>query len=257
MDDSKKNTLSSVENALKILDSFTFEEPEKRVTAIAKEIGVAKSTASRLLHSLLKEGFVKKDKDTQKFSLGTKLLTLYSRMILNMEVVKEAKPILEDLSAKTSESIQLGQLDKNSVVYLDYIKSTYPFQITSHIGLVNPIHCTSSGKVLLAFQDEKTIDELLKGELYKYTSFTITNPKILYKELKEIRQQGYCHTKSEFIDGITAIAAPIKDHNKNVIASISLAGPIQRINGKKVSNYIDLVVDAAAQISKNMGYEIY
>ena len=253
MDDTKKNSLSSVQSALKILSLFSFEEPEKRVTQIAKEMGIAKSTASRLLSSLANEGFVKKNKDTQKYSLGTKLLTLYSRMISNLEVVKEAKPYLEQLSKDTSESIQLSQLDGKNVVYIDNIKSTYPFQITSHIGLVNPIHCTSSGKVLLAYQKDRLVDEILV-DLDKFTPSTITDPEILKEELIHIKKMGYSYIENQFIQGIVSIAAPIKDYNNEIIAAISLAGPIQRINGEKSKLYINKVIEAAKKISVNMGY---
>ncbi len=250
----KRTNLSSVENALKILDLFSFEKPEMRVTQIAKEMKIAKSTASRLLQSLANEGFVKKDNDTQKYSLGTKLLTLYSRLISNLEVVKEARPVLEQLSMDTSESVQLSQLDSKNVVYIDNIKSSYPFQITSHIGLVNPIHCTSSGKVLLAFQNENVINEVLDNNLHKYTSSTITSPEVLRQDFLQIKRLGYSYIENEFIEGIVSIGAPIKDYNDNVIAAISIAGPIQRITKDKKSKYINWVVEAAQEISANMGY---
>lgn len=250
----KNNNLSSVGNALKVLNTFSFEEPEKRVTQIAKELGIAKSTASRLLTTLANEDFVKKNIDTQKYSLGAKILTLYSRLISNVEVVNEAKSILEQLAIDTSESVQLSQLEGLKVVYLDHIKSTYPIQITSHIGLVNPVHCTSSGRILLGYEEEHIIEDFFKQDLYKYTSSTITDPKIIRQEFLKIKKKGYSYIENEFIEGIVSIAAPIKDYNKNVIAAISLAGPIQRIQGTKAQIYINKVVEAAKKISLKMGY---
>lgn len=250
----QKQNLSTVENAFRILDCFSIEQTEKRVTQIALELDIGKSTVSRLLKTLSNVGYVKKDEETQKYSLGTKVLTLYSALMSNMEVVKEAKYILEQLAQETSESVQLAEIEGSNVIYIDQIKSTFPIQIFAHIGRINPIHCTSSGKLLLAFQEEHVIDEILKNDLVEYTSSTITNPEILKKELLEIKKLGYCYIENEFIDGIVSISAPIKDYNKNIIAAVSLVGPIQRINGVKAQQFINKVADASKKISLKMGY---
>lgn len=251
----KSSNLSSVENALKVLECFTIDVTEKRVTQIALELDLAKSTVSRLLKTLLNEGYVKKNPETQKYSLGNKILTLYSSLISNMEVVKEAKLILEQLARDTSESVQLAELEGSNVIYMEQIKSSYPIQIFAHIGRINPIHCTSSGKLLLAYQDIESIEKILNSnELVKYTSSTIMDTYILKKQLLDIRGLGYCFIENEFIDGIVSIAAPIRDYNKNVIAAVSLVGPIQRINGVKVQQYINKVVEAGKKISLKMGY---
>jgi IclR family transcriptional regulator, KDG regulon repressor len=248
------SNLSSVENALKILECFTIDETEKRVTQIAIELDLAKSTVSRLLKTLLNKGYVKKNPETQKYSLGTKILTLYSSLMSEMEVVKEAHTILEELARETSESVQLAELEGSSVIYMEQIKSSYPIQIFAHIGRINPLHCTSSGKLLLAYQKESEIDKLLEMDFHRYTSSTVTNPFILKEQLKEIKKLGYCYIQNEFIDGIVSIAAPIRDYNKNIIAAVSLVGPIQRINGVKAQQFINKVVEAGKKISLKMGY---
>jgi IclR family KDG regulon transcriptional repressor len=250
----KSSNLSSVENALKILECFTIDDTEKRVTNIANELGLAKSTVSRLLKTLLNQGYVKKNPENQKYSLGNKILTLYSALMSNMEIVKEAHPFLEALAKETSESVQLAELENNKVIYMEQIKSSFPIQIFAHIGRINPVHCTSSGKLLLAYQDFQTIENILSSELKPYTQYTITDAKILKKELLEIRSLGYCYIENEFIEGIVSIAAPIRDYNKNVIAAVSLVGPIQRINGDKSQKYINKVVETAKKISSSMGY---
>lgn len=252
----KSSNMSSVENALKILESFSIDKSEKRVTEISNELNIGKSSVSRLLKTLHSRGYVKKDPETQKYSLGTKILTLYSSLMSQMEVVKEAHPILEHLAKETKESVQLAELEGSNVIYMEQIKSSFPIQIFAHIGRINPIHCTSSGKLLLAYQDIETIENILSNDLKKYTSSTITDKLILKKQLLEIRSLGYCYIENEFIDGIVSIAAPIYDYNNKVIAAVSLVGPIQRINTDKVKPYINKVVQAAKQISNKMGYNL-
>lgn len=248
------SNLSSVENALRILESFTQNETEKRVTEISTELDLAKSTVSRLLKTLLNQGYVKKNPENQKYSLGNKILTLYSALSSRMEIVKEAHPFLEDLAKQTQESVQLAEFDNDKIIYMEQIKSSFPIEIFAHIGRINPVHCTSSGKLLLAYQDFDVIENILNGDLKKYTSSTITNPNELKKQLVEIRELGYCYIENEFVDGIVSIAAPIKDYNKNIIAAVSLVGPIQRINGQKSKNYINKVVETAKRISESIGY---
>lgn len=252
----KSSNLSSVDNALKILECFTIDETEKRVTQIALELNLAKSTVSRLLKTLLNKGYVKKNSETQKYSLGTKVLTLYSSLMSNLEVVKEAHPILQELAKETSESVQLAELEGSNVIYMEQIKSSYPIQIFAHIGRINPIHCTSSGKLLLAYLQEDAKEEILKQNFKSYTSSTITNSDILRQELFKIKKLGFCYIENEFIDGIVSISAPIRDYNKNVIAAVSLVGPIQRINGDKSQKYIQKVINTAKQISQEMGYNL-
>lgn len=252
----KSSNMSSVENALKILESFSIDKSEKRVTEISNELDIGKSSVSRLLKTLHARGYVKKDPETQKYSLGTKILTLYSSLMSQMEVVKEAHPILEHLAKETKESVQLAELEGSNVIYMEQIKSSFPIQIFAHIGRINPIHCTSSGKLLLAYQDIETIETILSNDLKKYTSSTITDKLTLKKQLLEIRSLGYCYIENEFIDGIVSIAAPIYDYNNKVIAAVSLVGPIQRINSDKVKPYVNKVVQAAKQISNKMGYNL-
>ncbi len=248
------SNLSSVENALRILECFTIDETEKRVTQIAIELNLAKSTVSRLLKTLFNKGYVKKNPETQKYSLGTKILTLYSSLMSEMEVIKEAHSLLEELAHETSESVQLAELEGSSVIYTEQIKSSYPIQIFAHIGRINPLHCTSSGKLLLAYQEEDVIDRILEMDLLKYTLSTVTNPFVLKEQLIDIKKLGYCYIQNEFIDGVVSIAAPIRNHNKNIIAAVSLVGPIQRINGLKAQQFINKVVETGKKISFKMGY---
>eukprot|EP00767_Chilomastix_cuspidata_P008291 gnl/Chilomastix_cuspidata/9459.p1 GENE.gnl/Chilomastix_cuspidata/9459~~gnl/Chilomastix_cuspidata/9459.p1 ORF type:complete len:237 (+),score=5.54 gnl/Chilomastix_cuspidata/9459:84-794(+) len=227
---------------------------KKRVTQIANELNLAKSTVSRLIKTLHSYGYVKKSPETQKYSLGTKILSLYSSLMSEMEIVKESTPYLEELAQETSESVQLAEIEGSNIIYTEQIKSSFPIQIFAHIGRINPIHCTSSGKLLLAYQDIEVIENILSQKLEKHTPSTITNPNILKKELLEIRSLGYCYIENEFIEGIVSIAAPIYDYNKKVIAAVSLVGPIQRINSSKSKYFINKVLETAKKISIEMGY---
>lgn len=255
MEGNKKNpNLSSVGNALNILNCFSVEQPEKRVTDIARELGLGKSTVSRLLATLAREGYVKKDPVTQKFSLGLRILSLASTLTSNLEIVREARPVLQQLVQETSESAQIAELEGNRMIYVDQVKCKQPIRILAHIGRINPIYCTSSGRLLLAYQSEKRQHEVLSGELIKYTPDTETDPIKIQEDLESIRNQGYCILTNELIEGIVSISAPIRDYREKVISAISVVGPVNRITPEKLIFCRNRVQNASREISKKMGY---
>lgn len=252
-DNNMKTNLSSVANALRILNCFSIEQPEKRVTDIAQELKLGKSTVSRLLATLASEGYVKKDSETQKFSLGLRILSLASTLTANLEIVREARPALRQLVQETNESAQIAELEGNRMIYVDQVKCKQPIRILAHIGRINPIHCTSSGRLLLAYESEKRQQEVLYGELIKYTPYTETEPASILKDLEIIKEQGYCIITNEFIEGVVSISAPIRDYRERVIAAISLVGPTNRLTEEKVLFFRSRVQNAGREISKKMG----
>jgi len=254
MDENKmKKNLSSVGNALRILNCFSIEQPEKRVTDIAQELELGKSTVSRLLATLASEGYVKKDSETQKFSLGLRILSLASTLTSNLEIVREARPVLRQLVQETNESAQIAKLEDDRMIYVDQVKCKQPIRILAHIGRINPIHCTSSGRLLLAYESEKRQHEVLERELIMCTPYTETEPANILKELKIIKKQGYCIITNEFVEGVVSISAPIRDYRERVIAAISLVGPTNRLTEKKVAFFRSRVQSAAREISMKMG----
>jgi IclR family KDG regulon transcriptional repressor len=246
--------LSSVKNALRILNSFSIEDPEKRVSDLSIELGIGKSTISRLLSTLASEGYVTKDVESKKYRLGLQILTLNSIIVSHLEINREARPILKDLVKETGEAVHIAVLDNNEIVYIEQIESSHPVRILSHVGRRNPIHCTSSGKVLLAFEDHKTIENALEVHLTKYTPYTITDPNVLKSQLEEIRTNEFSISISEFLEDVISFAAPIRDYTKGVIASVSLIGPRHRIQENHYATIKNKVRKAAKEISKNLGY---
>ncbi|WP_240421320.1 IclR family transcriptional regulator [Paenibacillus periandrae] len=246
--------LSSVKNALRILNSFSQETHEKRVSDLAVELGVGKSTISRLLSTLASEGYVIKDPNNQKYRLGLRILTLNSIVTSQLEINREARPILKELVRDTGEAAHIAVLEDEDVVYIEQIECLHPVRILSYVGRRNPIHCTSSGKVLLAFQETSKIERLLATDLVRYTMKTIIDPSILKTQLAEIRESEVCYSECEFLEDVVSFAAPIRNYSKKVIASISLVGPKHRIKQNQLPALKNKVIKAAKEISKNLGY---
>jgi DNA-binding IclR family transcriptional regulator len=246
--------LSSVSNALRVLNCFSVINPERRVTDVARELGIGKSTASRLLQTLAGEGYVRKDPVTQKYSLGLRILTLASMLTSNLEIVREAKPILQKLVLETGESAQIAQLEGNKLIYVNQVRCKQPINIAAYTGRINPIHCTSSGRLLLAYQSEKHQQEILGEKLEKFTVHTVTDHEKIENSLEIIKNQGFCIMKNEFIKGIISVSAPVWDYREKVIAAISVVGPASRLDDQRINYCKSRVISSASKLSEKLGY---
>lgn len=230
------------------------DEPEKKVTDLAKDMNLSKSTISRLLQTLASEGFVSKDPETQKYRLGLSVLCLSGVVVSNLELHREAQPVLRKLVDLVEETAHIAVLEDMDVIYLQKIECTHPVRILTHIGRKNPAHCTSSGKLLLAYQDPNIVQERIASGLTAYTDKTITSPKEFMSHLARIRENGYAISIEEFREGIVSVAAPIRDYTNQVIASVNIVGPIQRLQPQSIHKYVKHVVNAGKEISERLGY---
>lgn len=251
----KSSQLTSVKNAMKILKCFSLAEPERRVSELAKELGLSKSTVSRILSTLASEGFVIKNPKDQSYKLGLTVLTLGGVVTSQLDVHKEATPVLNDVVAKTGETAHLAILDGLDTIYIHKRECSHPVRLLSHVGRRNPAYCTSSGKVLLAFNGEEIVEEVIQNGLKKYAKNTITDPDQLRKELKMIRKQGYATSSEEITEGTRSVAAPIRDWKGKVVSALTVVGPIQRMQDYKIPTIIRVVKEAAKEASERLGYD--
>lgn len=235
------------------MQCFTLDEPEQKVTDLALSLGLAKSTVSRLLSTMASEGFVMKDAETKKYRLGLSILNLNTIITSNLEVTRESEPILKNLVEEVKETAHIAVMEDTHVVYLNRVECSHPVQILSHIGRRNPMHCTSSGKVILAYQKENYINQYIENGLEQYTEKTVSDPVKLKESLQNIKEQGYSISSEELRAGVTSIAAPIYDYTGKVNYALSVIGPIHRMDPENPL-LIKKVKQAAADISGNLGY---
>lgn len=246
--------LSSVKNALRILRSFSVDEPEKKISELSASLGINKSTVSRTMSTLASEGFVFKDPDTQKYRLGLSILSLGGILNSSTDVYLESQSVLNRLVENLGETAHISVLDGTDIVYLNKVECNHPVRFLTHVGRRNPAYCTSSGKVLLAHADKSILDEILSKELKAYTSNTITKPAELLAHLQEIKENGYAFSYEEFNEGVSSIAAPVYNYDGKVVAAITVVGPIQRIQHHKVQGFAKKIMEAGMEISHRMGY---
>ena len=160
--------------------------------------------------------------------------------------------ILEKLAEVTGETAHISVIKDHQALYLLKIDSSYPVHLLSHAGRKSPIHCTSTGQVLLAGQSDAIIEQVINRGLTSYTSKTITDPIKLKNSLKTIRSHGYAVSEEELHEGVVSIAAPVKNNKGNVIAAVSIAGPTRRINRQTIPKLIKQVQQASDNITMKL-----
>lgn len=247
--------LSSVSNALRILKSFSTFEPTQKVSDLSESLGLAKSTVSRLLTTLAHEGFVVKEKSTGKYKLGLSVLTLGGIVTNHLEIHKEAAPLLHKLVNDTGETAHLSILDGTDTIYIHKEECSHPVRILTHLGRKNPAYCTSSGKVLLAYNESNLVEKVIERGLHAYTSKSITDPDELRKEMQVIRERGYAISTEELTEGTRSVSAPIRDYTGKVVSAINVVGPLQRMPDYKVPDIAKKVVNASNEASERLGYD--
>lgn len=248
------NHLMSVKNALRILRSFSMEEPEKRISDLANSLNLSKSTVSRTMSTLASEGFVIKDPSTNKFRLGLSIVSLSGIVNGNIDIYKESTPILNKLVETCGETAHISILDNHEVIYLQKVECNHPVRFLTHVGKRNPAYCTSSGKVLLSFSDKEVVDTIIANGLRRYTEHTITEPEILRTHLKQVREIGHSYSFEELSEGVNSVATPIFDYTGKIVAALSVVGPKQRIHSNKIQSILHHTLRASTELSSRLGY---
>lgn len=253
MQTEKENPASSLENALRLLNLFSIDEPEWGITELAEELGIANSTVHRLLNTLLAEGFVAKDPRTRTYRLGSSVLALGHLVQSRLKLGQIAYPALQRLVQMSNETAHIGILKEYSIIYLTKVDCSHPVRLLSHVGRRNDAHCTSTGQVLLAYLPPARQEDYLKrGPFRAYTRKTITEPDKLRHLLAKIKQQGYAVSLEELHEGVNSIAAPVTNAAGEVIAAVNLAGPAQRMNSAAMPRLVKLVKEAAEEVSRRL-----
>jgi IclR family KDG regulon transcriptional repressor len=246
--------LSSVAMAVKLLKTFSAGEAELGVTTLAKRLGVAKSTVYRLASTLVAEGMLEQNRENEKYRLGIALFGLGALVRQRMNVSNEARPHIFALREATNETVRLAILDGGDIMFVYDLESTQAIRMRANLGDRKPAFCSSEGRAMLAFQDEKTIEAILGGELTPRTPKTETDPAQLRKALARVRKTGYSLEDEQCEAGMRSLAAPIRDAEGRVVAAVGIAGPRQRLSEDVLETFAPQVVETARIISSRLGY---
>ncbi len=246
--------VQAIQRGVAILRCFSEKEPELGVTAISLHLGLHKSTVSRILATLQFEGLVSQNPETSKYRLGLGLVSLAGVALGRLDVRGLAQPYLPNLAELTGETINISVLDGNECVIIEREASPKSIQYLGWIGRRTPVHCTSSGKVFLAYSTPAQRAAILSSNLQSYTEYTIVDRRELEACLPEIRDSGSAVVHGEFEVGFCDIAAPIMNHLQEVIATVSISGPTFRMEKETLDTFIQPLCKTGAKISSQLGY---
>jgi IclR family acetate operon transcriptional repressor len=230
--------------------------PERGLTLAecAAVLGYSKPTTHRILRTLARRGFLQIDEERGVYTLGLTLLRLGMDFLEQLDLRREALPVLQDLADRTGETVHLGVLHNSDVVYIEKVESRHAVRMFSRLGHSMPAASTGVGKAILAFLPPEQLDAALPERIERRTPRTVTSRAGLLAQLAEIRERGYSTDDIENEDGIRCVGAPIFDHHRTVCAAISIAGPEARITRDLFPELGARVREAALSISVRMGY---
>jgi len=247
--------LSSVRNAARLLCAFTPADRDLGVSELAARLGLAKSTIHRLLSTLALEGLIERDPVSGRYRLGLKLYELGTIAADHLDLHEVVAGPIDDLRNRTGETVHVAILDGPEVVYIARRESPHTLRLFLRVGHRNHAHCTSTGKVLLAFLPATERAAILDGrELPAHTKYTITDRTKLDAELDAIRRRGWAENINESELGVHSVAAPIRDASGRVVAAISAAGPAPRFTPDVMRRVAAETVRAADTISTRLGW---
>jgi DNA-binding IclR family transcriptional regulator len=246
----------SLERALQILCTFNVEMQNLSLGQLSKNVNLPKPTVFRLCSTLTNYDFLRYDPETKQYSLGLKLFELGGVVFASLSLRRISSSYLDQLQARLGKTTFLGILRDDELVYVDKKEDIRnPIRFASHIGRRRPPYFGMLGQVLMAYLSESDVDRLLgKYPLKPFTKKTITEPRAFKKRLKKIREQGYFVDEEEAIDGITGVAAPLRDFTGNVVAAIGAGFISSSVNGKEVREIRNEVLKAAQTISQELGH---
>lgn len=226
------------------------------VTEVAEELGVNKSTAHRILETLIETNMVAQDKETAKYKLGPGILRLSDRLVKNLNVISTAKPVMAQLVEATGESAHLCMLSNDSAVVIEQATTSSRLAVHAKIGNTEPAHCSSVGKCLLAYCEEDKRESIIARLHFEpYTQKTITDAQALRDELKAVVQRGYAIDDGEVSEDVMCIAAPVYNNAGTVPYSLGISCPKSRVNGdRRVEQLVKEVTLMARKLSEQLGY---
>ncbi len=243
--------VQSVDRAVGILDALSEAGGYLGVTDLSNELGLHKSTVHRLLVSLRRGGLVERDPRTRKYRLGVRLIE-FGYAVLNSRGLPEvALPYLHYLADTVEEITYLAVREDDRVLNVLQMPAPHLVQSVSWLGS-GSLYSTSTGKVFLAYMRRDEVDSYLGQGLGRRTKNTITDADQLRAQLEAVRERGYATSWEEQDEGVNAVAVPIWDSRKHVVAAIGVVGPSYRFTQEKALKTPEVMVGVAREIGKRL-----
>lgn len=242
--------VKTLARGLRILELLAEVEGGMTSTELAEQLAIDKSSMSRLMNTLVSYGFAERDEQTRRYFLGTYMQELGRRAGQHASLRDLVEPYLQHLSSLTGENAHVAVYAAPHAVTIADVPSTEPLRVVSEVGRRLPLHCSAIGKCLLAFAALP-----LPTSFARYTSRTIVDAAQLKLQLEQIRYQGYALDDEELTLGVRGIAVPIRNREGRTIATMGLSGPTVRLTFEQLPRLVELLSQAARDVSAELGFQ--
>lgn len=245
--------MQTIDRISQLLEFLSNHKDGIGINEISEKLDLPLSTTHRMLNGLKKNGYISQDIISKRYKLGVGILSLAIHLLNDMDIIKVGKPIIEDLSTKYGQLIFLSVLENDKVTCVDMVNNAERMRFYVQIGSPMPVHCSASGKSIVAYLDEDQINKFLENESRTiYTSYTKLETYEIKKELSMVKELGYAVCDEEMEVGVMAISTPIRGKYGDVYASITIM-LIKQLQ-YDASQIIQDLKDSADKISKFLGY---
>jgi DNA-binding IclR family transcriptional regulator len=247
-------SVRAVERAVNVLTSLAEADGPRTLSTVAAEAGLSVPTTFRLLRTLEAQGLAMQD-DAGRYTLGFRVLELANALVRQLDVVAIARPFLGRARDAVDETVGLVVRSGDFWVPVAYAEATQQVRRVMHLGERTPLYADSTGKVLLAHDTDRELDEYLaRTELVPLSPTTVTDPAVLRDQIRIARARGYATSVNERGAGGAGAAAPVRGHDGRVVAAVLAAVPASRFSGELRKACIETTVATARDISEAIGF---
>jgi len=251
----RESPSAAVERALGMLEAVAHEPEGLSNAEISRKLEIPKSSASYILRTLVKHGYLNRDAHSGKYRVGLKILSLSRGALSGLDVREVALPIMRHLMEKTNLTCHLAILDGPEAVYIEKVEPQGFIRMDTWVGRRMRVHATSVGKALVAHIPQQQLEKILaERSMEKRTPKTITSLGRLLKELEKVRALGYAVDDEENNLGARCVGAPVFNQHGKIEASLGLSGTIHQVNEHTMPRTVEALKDAARHLSMQLGY---
>jgi DNA-binding IclR family transcriptional regulator len=244
---------TAVERALNILEAAANRRDGLTNSEISHKLGIPKSSASYILRTLERRGYLRRDVENGRYRLGLKILSLGGDARANLDLAEVALPFMQALQERIHLTIHLAVLDQGEAVYIEKVEAPGFFKVNTWVGRRMFLHSTSVGKCLLAWLPKPEVETLLRQQgMKKRTPKTISSLPKLLADLERVRDQGHAIDDEENSLGARCVGAPIFDAMGTVTASLGVSGTLTQMDEANLPRIMDALKETARRISRQV-----
>lgn len=249
--------IQSLRSAFRVIEEMAAAGEPMGVTEIAKALDMPKTRAFRYLRTLKALGYVSQDAETERYRLTLRLFHLGQAVADSTQLLTEARAAMAQLRRETGQTATLSVVESGGVRILDILRAHSPLQIVTRPGALLDFHSSAQGRVALAFGSPGLWRTVRGKPLRAWTARTNTDLAVLEGEVADTRRRGWATAAEQTLTGVNALAAPIFDANRALVATITVTGFLQDVPADPPAELVQAVVQAARRISENLGCREY